>query len=300
MNALPSNIDMEQQIRLLEETAQGIDRTALQNHYLSPRKRDAHKGNFGHVLVIGGDAGMSGAVRLAGEAAARVGAGLVSIATQPAHATLIGTTRPELMCHGIKNAKDLMPLLEKATVVIIGPGLGQTPWAQELLAAALTHNGPIIIDADALNLLAGYKNKLISYERSHWIITPHPGEAARLLNCDTATVQTNRYAAIHQLQHQFGCVCVLKGAGTLVLGNDAGAIPQICIEGNPGMASGGMGDVLSGVIGGLVAQGLELSTASCLGVAVHARAGDLAASNGGERGLLASDLFPYLRQLVNM
>ena len=284
-------------------TLQNIDLAALRTKHLGPRQRDAHKGHFGHVLVIGGDAGMSGAVRLAGEAAARVGAGLVSIATQPAHAALISTTRPELMCHGVTHAADLTPLLTRATVVIIGPGLGQTTWAQALLTTVLEYSPsiPLVVDADALNLLAQYNQSKPggrSYERFNWILTPHPGEAARLLGCDTSAVQKDRYAAVQQLRRQWGGVIVLKGAGTLVLGNDPSAVPQICIEGNPGMATGGMGDVLSGVIGSLVAQHLDLTTAACLGVALHARAGDLAAQDG-ERGLLASDLFPYLRELVN-
>ena len=285
-------------------TLQTINLTTLQTEHLASRKHDAHKGHFGHVLIIGGDAGMSGAVRLAGEAAARVGAGLVSIATQPTHAALISATRPELMCHGVTRAQDLTPLLARATVIIIGPGLGQTTWAQELLTAVLEHTPsvPIVIDADALNLLAHYHQDGSNYERFNWILTPHPGEAARLLGCDTSAIQNDRYAAVQQLRHQFGGVNVLKGAGTLVLGNDPTATPRICVEGNPGMATGGMGDVLSGVIGGLVAQqlslNLDLTTAAYLGVALHAHAGDLAARDG-ERGLLASDLFPYLRQLVN-
>ncbi|MFU8798224.1 MAG: NAD(P)H-hydrate dehydratase [Gammaproteobacteria bacterium] len=272
--------------------------TPLQKH-LPPRKPDAHKGDFGHVLVIGGDKGFAGAVRLAGEAALRVGAGLVSIATHPDHAALICATRPELMCHGVHTSEDLkkLTLLQRATVIIIGPGLGQSAWAQDLFNTVLACKHSIIIDADGLNLLAQDKERKIFRPYENHMLTPHPGEAARLLSCNTAEIQADRKAAITQLHKKFGGVCILKGAGTLVLGDDKNIYE--CTEGNPGMATGGMGDVLSGVIGGLVAQNIDLTTAACLGVTLHARAGDKAAHEHGQRGLVASDLFPYLQQLVN-
>ena len=259
--------------------------------WLPPRARDAHKGRFGHVLVIGGEQGMSGAVRLAAEAAARVGAGLVSIATRAAHAALLSAARPELMCHGVEHAVQLTPLLAHVGVIAIGPGLGQGEWARELLARALDTRLPLVVDADALNLLAQEPAR-----RDNWILTPHPGEAARLLQCGTADIAADRYQAVRELAARYGGVAVLKGSGTLIARQ--GAPVMVCDAGNPGMASGGMGDVLTGVIGGLLAQGLSLFDAAQAGVLAHALAGD-AAARDGERGLLASDLLPCLRRIVN-
>lgn len=259
---------------------------------LHRRPNDSHKGNFGHVLVIGGDYGMAGAVRMAGEAALRVGAGLVTVATHPEHVDVVSVTRPELMCHGIKNPAELKKLFERATVIVLGPGLGQSSWSQELFHAAVISNKPKILDADALNLLSKQVQK-----REDWILTPHVGEAARLLKSTTEAVQANRTSALNTLQDLYGGIIVLKGAGTLITGPEKKT--SICNAGNPGMATGGMGDVLSGVIGGLVAQHLSLENSAKLGVCVHAAAGDLAAAEGGERGTVALDLMPFLRKLVN-
>ncbi len=258
---------------------------------LKPRPRTAHKGDAGHVLVIGGEQGMGGAVRMAAEAAARVGAGLVTVATRAEHVPGIIAARPELLCCGIDDVAQMLPLIKVAHAIAIGPGLGRTPWAIKLFAAVLEARLPLVVDADALNLLA-----LEPVAREHWVLTPHPGEAARLLGCSVTTVQADRFGAITELQKRFGGTIVLKGAGTLVW-SGAGAI-DICDAGNPGMASGGMGDVLTGVIAGLIAQGLELAEAARRGVCLHAAAGDQAAQ-AGERGMLAGDLLPYLRQGVN-
>ena len=256
------------------------------------RHRDAHKGDFGHVLVIGGDYGMGGAVRMAAEAALRVGAGLVSVATRPEHLSVVNSGRPEVMCHQANNVVELHPLLEKASVIVIGPGLGQEQWALDLLQAVLSIKKPLVLDADALNLLSRAPMK-----NDCWVITPHPGEAARLLDITTTEVQADRYQAASGIVKKYGGVCVLKGSGTIV--QAMGEVPAVCQSGNPGMATGGMGDVLSGVIGGLLAQGLPLFEAAKVGVVLHAKAADLAAIAGGERGLLASDLMQFLRQLVN-
>ncbi|MBI5461258.1 MAG: NAD(P)H-hydrate dehydratase [Gammaproteobacteria bacterium] len=255
------------------------------------RARDAHKGDFGHVLVIGGQPGMSGAARLAGEAAARVGAGLVSIATHPQHAAVLNNGRPELMCHAVANAETLKPVLERASVLAVGPGLGQSDWARGLLATVWDTDVPMIVDADALNLLAQEPMR-----RDRWVLTPHPGEAARLLGCSTAEVQADRLAAVRHIQARYGGVAVLKGAGSLIAD---GSHCRVCSAGNPGMASGGMGDVLTGVIAGLYAQGLSLTESAAAGVLLHALAADSAAQRDGERGLLASDLLPELRRWVN-
>ena len=268
------------------------DATLLVAHALPPRARDSHKGRNGHVLAIGGDLGMGGAVRLCAEAAARVGAGLVSVATREANVGALLAARPELMPHGVHVPRNLEPLLARATVLAIGPGLGQDDWGQGLWQAALDAGKPTVLDADGLNLLAVSPRALP--DRS--VLTPHPGEASRLLARATADVQSDRFAAVRALAQKYRAVVVLKGAGSLIADPDGRV--AVCPWGNPGMASGGMGDVLTGVIAGLLAQGLGAWVAACLGVGLHGRAGDLAA-RAGERGLLASDLFPYLRALVN-
>jgi len=259
---------------------------------LGRRARDAHKGDFGHVLVIGGDHGFSGAARMTGEAALRTGAGLVSIATRPEHAALLNTVRPELMCHGVADARALAPLLQRATVIAIGPGLGQTAWGRALFNAALETKLPMIVDADALNQLASEPA-----QRDNWILTPHPGEAARLLGISSADVQSDRFQSAQTLQEQYGGVIVLKGVGTLITAGTKEPT-AVCTAGNPGMATGGMGDLLTGIIAGMVAQGLSLSDAASAGVCLHAAAADRAAQ-AGERGLLANDLQIELRLLLN-
>ncbi len=260
---------------------------------LPQRSRSAHKGHFGHVLVIGGELGMAGAARLTAEAAARCGAGLVSIATRMAHAGLQAAARPELMFHGIEHPDDLEPLLNRATVLAVGPGLGRNNWGRDLFRAALTCEKPLVLDADALNLLA-----VEPVFRENWILTPHPGETARLLKMTPTQVETDRFAAVEELALRYGGVAVLKGAGSLIASRADGQV-ALSTTGNPGMASGGMGDVLTGVIAALVAQGLPLFAAARAGVYLHGWAGDQAAQVGGERGLLATDLLPWLRQGVN-
>ncbi len=264
-------------------------------HYLKPRPKECHKGDFGRVLIIGGDLGYSGAVRLAGEAALRVGAGCVSIATRSEHALSLNVSCPELMCHGIANGNELNPLLDQATFVVVGPGFGTSKWSLSLLEVTLQHpNTSMLLDADALNLLAMTDIKM---KRDDCIFTPHPGEAARLLNVTSQSIQHNRLAAINRLYERLGGIVVLKGRGTLIL-SDSNNV-EMCHAGNPGMATAGMGDVLSGIIAGFAAQNIPLSDAAKLGVLVHALAGDLSATKKGERGMLASDLISELRTLVN-
>ncbi len=260
------------------------------------RNRAAHKGCFGHVLVVGGELGFSGAARLAAEAALRVGAGLVSVATRASHAGLLNANQPELMVHGVENALAIEPLLAKATVVVMGPGLGQSVWAEALFKQVLHSAKNVVLDADALNILAKFPQvRPLLHNRQH-ILTPHVGEAARLLNCSNAVVNGDRFSAASLLQRQYGGICVLKGAGTLVADEQEIAVVN---TGNPGMASGGMGDVLAGMMGGLWAQGLPLPWVARQGAYLHGLAADLSAQKQGERGLLASDLLPYVRQLVN-
>ncbi len=263
----------------------------MQQPVFQPRHRSAHKGYYGHVLLIGGDSGYSGAIRLAAEAALYTGAGLVSVATRAEHANTINIQRPELMCHGIVNADDLQPLIEQASMVVIGPGLGQSDWAKTLFNAVVKSDKPLLLDADALNLLARQTLK-----RADWILTPHPGEAARLLEITNAEINYDRYTALFKLHKKYAGVVVLKGAGSLV---HNGQQTILSATGNPGMASGGMGDVLSGIIAALAAQKQSLMQAACNGVYIHGEAADLAAAELGERGLLAADILPYIRKLIN-
>ena len=277
--------------------ASRLDYDRLPDHpCLGPRPRGSHKGDHGHVLVVGGDRGFAGAVRLAAEAAARIGAGLVSVATREVHATAVSAMRPEVMSRGVEDDASFEALAGRATVVAVGPGLGRKEWGERMFANALgCRSRLLVVDADALNHLAGAGRS--APRRDDWVLTPHPGEAARLLGVSTAQVQADRFAAAAAIRERFGGVCVLKGAGTVV---DAGP-PRpvgVCVNGNPGMGTGGTGDVLTGVIAGFAAQGAGPADAAELGVCVHGKAGDLAA-RAGERGLLAGDLVAELRGLVN-
>ncbi len=256
---------------------------------LPPRKPDANKSDFGRVLVVGGDHGMMGAVLMTATAALRVGAGVVTVATQPEHALLLTEKRPELMCHGVTRATQLQTLIENATVIVVGPGLGQSEWSRELFFTVLSSTLPLVIDADGLNLLSQHSSPATQKNPS-WILTPHPGEAARLLHTTTEKIQHDREQAANDLQQQYSGVIVLKGAGTLV--TDGHEI-KICDAGNPGMATAGMGDILAGIIGGLVAQQLPLFIATQTGVLLHAQAGDRAAAALGQAKIIATDILTY-------
>lgn len=263
---------------------------------LPDRDGDAHKGNFGHVMVVGGDRGYAGAVAMAGEAAARMGAGLTSISTRPEHVAPLIARRPELMVFGVSSGQELAVCLDRPSCLVLGPGLGQSPWSEQMLQQAANSGLPVVLDADGLNLLAEGR-VLDEQRRDNWILTPHPGEAARLLHVSTEDVQQDRFAAALALQQKFGGTVLLKGAGTIIVAPDGSL--SVANVGNPGMATGGMGDVLSGVIGGLLAQGLEPCFATKLAVCLHGTAADLAVEEEGQRGLLATDLMPYLRHLLN-
>lgn len=257
------------------------------------RPRDGHKGRNGHVLCIGGDAGSGGAILLAAQAALRSGAGLVSVATREAHVPALLARCPEAMVHAVEGTAELLPLLDRADVLALGPGLGQGEWGRALFHAALACNKPRVLDADALNLLASTGAPL----RADDIVTPHPGEAARLLGGATAELQSDRFAAAVALQARLGCTVVLKGAGSIVQAE--GHPPVVICAGNPGMGTGGMGDVLTGVVAALRGQGFDAHDAAVAGALLHAAAGDAAAREDGERGLLPSDLLPWLRRLAN-
>ncbi len=263
---------------------------------LPSRGRNSHKGDGGHVLCIGGDHGHGGAVLLAADAALRCGAGLITVATRTAHVGSLLARRPEAMAWGIDDLhgdEALARLLGAASVVAIGTGLGQGSWGRALFAAALGASRPLVIDADALQLLARDPALL----PADAVLTPHPGEAGRLLGLTAADVQRDRRASARQLAERHGCVVVLKGAGTIIAA--PGRTPRVVGAGNPGMAVGGMGDLLTGTIAAMRAQGLDAFDAACHGALLHAAAGDAAAADGGERGLLPSDLLPWLRRGAN-
>ncbi|WP_240905753.1 NAD(P)H-hydrate dehydratase [Thiorhodococcus mannitoliphagus] len=259
---------------------------------LAPRSRVAHKGDCGHVLLIGGAPGMSGALRLAGEAALRTGAGLVTLATHPQHAAWLNLTRPELMVAAVECPEALGPLVERADVIAIGPGLGRDDWGRQLWAQVRDLGLPLVVDADALSLLAE-----MPVYGPDWILTPHPGEAARLLQVGVREIEQDRLEAVRVLQERYGGTAVLKGAGTLI--NDGSQRPPaVCSDGNPGMATAGSGDVLTGMVAALRGQGMDADAAATAGVCLHAAAGDFAARQG-ERGLIASDIIAALRPIAN-
>ncbi|MGL4932121.1 MAG: NAD(P)H-hydrate dehydratase [Aeromonas sp.] len=262
-----------------------IDYPLLQEH-LTPRQPSSHKGANGKVLLVGGDCGMQGAIVLAARACLRAGAGLVRVCQHPDHPP-VSLYQAELMSLTEAEARGSECW---AKVRVIGPGLGQHEWGQAQWVRYLTDRLPLVLDADGLNWLA-----LSPRHQDNWVLTPHPGEAARLLGRTIADIETDRFAAVQALQRRYGGVVLLKGAGTLIYD---GKQIALCCEGNPGMASGGMGDLLSGIIAGLLAQGWSATMATWLGAVIHGEAADLAASDG-ERGMLASDLLPLIRKLVN-
>lgn len=267
------------------------------DHYRSlfwPRMYNTHKGDFGYVLVVGGAPGYVGAASIAAEGAARTGAGLVTVAYHEQQADVLGSRRPEVMAFDVTDAEKLPILIKQAAVVIVGPGLGQGDWSQKVLEIVLAADVPKVIDADALNIIA---EKNISLEGQEAVITPHPGEAARLLGVDAKEIQADRFTAVNKLYEKFPVVTVLKGAGTLI--KDDTALTHLCSDGNPGMACAGMGDLLSGIIGGLIAQGMSVQDAAKIGVALHAKAGDMVAKEFGQRGMMALDLISALRKLIN-
>jgi len=260
---------------------------------LPRRRRNSHKGQHGHVMIIGGNRGYIGALRLAAEAALRAGAGKVSVVTRAEHAALLSLQRPEIMAWGMEDATALARLMELVNCVVIGPGLGQDHWAKQMWTSMTDCPHPLLVDADALRLLGEDAQYLAD---KPLILTPHPGEAAKLLGVSNHEIQADRFQALDNLYEHYPYTLVLKGHGSLIRGADG--LTWVSPSGNAGMAVAGMGDVLSGVIAALVAQGLTPLQAAKLGAYLHGQAGDRAAVDG-QIGLLAADLFPYIRQLVN-
>ncbi len=268
---------------------------------LPRRPRDAHKGTFGHVLIVAGSRGKTGAALLAAGAAARAGAGLTTLAAAESLLPVLEGHVREVMSEPLPDATDgtatladgavMDRLLEGRTAVVCGPGLGQAEGTRALVHHVVRHaRVPLVLDADGLNAVAG--TDVLRERPAPTIVTPHPGEMSRLLGCATAAVQADRVATARRFAAAQGVVTVLKGARTVIATPD-GAV-AISPTGNPGMSSGGMGDVLSGILGGLLAQGVEPMAAACLGVFAHGAAADAVAARRGEVGLLAGDLLDEL------
>lgn len=258
--------------------------------WLGERPIGAHKGDNGHVLIVGAGPGMPGASVLAMIAALRAGAGKVSVACHPSNVSIIASQQPEAMVHGIEQPEQLTSLLDAASAIVVGPGLGRDEWAFNTYRACMAVNTCKVIDADALYWLAHDP-----VQSSQLILTPHPGEAARLLKCRTQDIEKDRFAHALSLHNQYHAQVVLKGAGSLISSSRGNWLVD---RGSPAMASGGMGDCLAGLIGALVAQGLAPAQALTAGVYWHAVAGEEAGADG-VRGILASDLMPIIRKLVN-
>ena len=291
------DLETPQSVRDSEPDYGILIQESLLGQLFPKRRRNSHKGSYGWMLGVGGNSGMSGAIRLAGEAALRSGAGKVTLATRSEHAALVNLACPELMVRGVEKAQQIQELIGQVDVLVSGTGLGQTSWSQDMLQACLKATSPVVIDADGLNLLARLSLESTVLPRNNWILTPHPAEAGRLLNCSSRDIQSDRVGAALRLAERYEAVVALKGCGTVIaepLGRYA-----ICPFGNPGMASAGTGDVLAGVIGAMVAQGLDLWHAALAGVLAHALAGDLAAAQSGERGMLASDITAHLPAVLN-
>lgn len=264
---------------------------------LPRRQIDSHKGDHGHVMIIGGDLGTGGAALLAAEAALMSGAGLVSLVTRPEHVSAALSRIPEVMTLGINAGVELEKLLGRADVLVIGPGLGQSAWSEQLLYFALNAQArPTLLDADALNLIA--KNKARYRQLPHCLMTPHPGEAARLLECPVEDIQRDRFAASKKLHDFYAATVLLKGAGTVIHSDLGSAVTNV---GCAALATAAMGDVLSGVTGALLAQGLALHEAAIHAACAHGLAAEAAAENqAAERGIRATELLPLIRQQLNL
>ena len=263
---------------------------------LPPRGIDAHKGVFGSVAIIGGDTGMVGALLLAARAALLIGAGRVYVAAISTNAPSVDLTQPEIMLR----EPVALASLGQLDCVVIGPGLGQSHNALKLLEFWLERDVPMLLDADALNLISAHPHlaMLTKNRTAATIITPHVGEAARLSKSDSTYIQANRTEVALKLAKDLHATCVLKGAGTICAHHDGNWF--INTTGNPGLASGGTGDVLSGTIGGLIAQGLSGFDAAKLGVYVHGAAADALVAKGiGPVGITASEVAAEARNVIN-
>jgi len=268
---------------------------------LKPRPGDSHKGLFGTVVVIGGASGMAGAALLAGRAALRLGAGCVHVGFLAENAPAVDMAQPELMLHRAQEALRLLPPPGHGAngVLAIGCGLGREPIAQKIVLDVLQKGALLVLDADALNLIAAHAKlrELLRAREAPSLVTPHPGEAARLLGISPAEVQADRAHAAWRLSKELRCGVVLKGAGTVCATRDGKLF--LNQTGNPGMSAPGMGDVLTGMIAALMAQGLYPDEAMLLAVHLHGAAGDALAGEGLRMGMTASEVTEQARWLLN-
>ena len=266
----------------VEPTLPVIERCRLP----SPRRRNSHKNRYGHVLIVGGDRGMSGAVALAAHAALRSGAGLVTALVHPECQQQLAPIA-EVM---VLDWSSLDAKLEEASVIVVGPGLGDSEAALACLQKIRTRDLPMVIDASALR-----KDFVDTLASANAVITPHPGEAGRLLDIDAAQVQQDRLGACRELAHRYSVACILKGSGTLVARGEQIAVN---LSGNPGMATAGMGDVLAGMVGAYLGQDLDAFDAACSAVHVHALTADLYTEDYDQTGLIASDVIHRIPRIV--
>ncbi len=262
---------------------------------LPERPRDSHKGMFGTVAVIGGASGMVGAPLLAARAALKMGAGCVHVGLVAENALKVDLLQPELMLHSASDAL----LHSNVDVIAIGCGMGHDMAAQKLLHDALNSDAALVLDADALNILAlrpDLRTLLLS-RKNMTVLTPHPGEAARLLACEIKEVLADRVAAVQQLAQKFGCSMVLKGADSLCITREGRLF--VNQTGNPGMSAAGMGDVLTGMIAAFIAQGMSADDALLLAVHLHGAAGDALAQQKATIGMTATEVTDWARWLLN-
>lgn len=257
---------------------------SLLRSLIKKRPQNSHKGDFGHVLILAGDKGMGGAARLCAEAALRVGSGRVTVLTHKIHINSIVSACPELMCYGLEEKEEIVAFLKTADALLCGPGLIDSPWSKMMIESALTFNGPKLVDAGALNYLDNHR------PLSNAILTPHPGEAARLLRQKIKDIQARRYHAAIELAYKFKATVVLKGAGTIIKDSKQSYVANFA---SSGLATAGMGDVLAGMIAGFLAQTYSLKEACILGVGLQIEAAKLALKDFGEHALIASQLFDY-------
>jgi len=273
---------------------------------LPERDPAGHKGTFGHVLVLAGSVGYTGAPALTALGALRVGAGLVTLAVPRSIYSILASRLTEVMIHPLPETGELTlgknswegikNLMEKVQVIAVGPGLSRHPEIEELMHHLLEETTlPMVIDADAINALTSYP-QLLSRSQAPLVITPHPGEMSRLMKKPVEIIQANRLAYARELAQLYQVVVVLKGARTVVADKEGRV--RVNLTGNAGMASAGMGDVLTGAIAGLMAQGKDAFSAACLGVFIHGLAGDLVAESQGEIGLMAGDVLETLPEAL--
>ena len=292
-----ASLEIPDSLRNIETSDSKLLRLKYLLGHLPERSKLAHKYHFGHAMVVGGEFGFGGAAIMAAQACMRTGAGLVSLCSRIEHIGSMLARQPEVMAHGVASGQELEPLLDAATVLIIGSGLGKSAWSEQLLQKSLRAGHPMVVDADALNLIADGCMK-INFSELSWVITPHSGEAARLLGTSVQLVEKDRFSAIKALQEKYSATVILKGPGTLVVG-DAAAGPRICPYGNASMATAGSGDVLAGIVGSLLAQGMPLQLSAELGCCIHSKAADLAVERFGQFGLTATDILSCVRAILN-